>query len=372
MKKVLTLFAILFAMVGTMKVQAETRTVTMTVPDKYNGWYAAIYYEPSSMWCCPDEVEAVIGGFGYLRLYYEDQNYIYQYECGNVEESYPLNMFTAPEEPCWFPNDWDWRNSDKYHTPFCGQIVNNTFSYVADMDYQNRYVGYFLVSDMKIDAGVEWVKLYARYQDDHTFTDADVVDSNIFGKMELEAHQDPQNHSDYYTTFYSATPWDSFDFIVVTPDVEVFTINVDGDLANLVPFTEDIIPATLPVLLHSKTEKIIIARTDWGVAPYEGTNHLASQTAYVKNTSYTLAAEDGILGFYQCTLDNIPSDKACLNLPAGVSAPHRIAFSTNTATGMENADATDAAIKAEKVLRNGQLLIKKNGLLYNAQGAVVE
>lgn len=369
MKKILTLFAILFAMVGTMKVQAETRTVTMTVPDKYNGWYAAIYYERNSMHDVPDDEEAVKAGFDYLDLY-DYQNYIYQYECRNVEGYW--DMTTVPDEKlCYFPNGYRFqdRNND-YSAPFCGQIVNNTFSYVVDLDYPDRYVGYFLVSDTKVDAGVEWVKLYARYQVNHTFTDADVIDSNIFGKMELEAHQDPQNTTDYYTTFYSATSWDSFDFIVVTPDVEVFTINVDGDLANLVPFTEDTIPATLPVLLRSKTEKIIIARSDWESTTTVPSNALHGGPATVApNSVYTLAAEDNILAFYKYELTSIPAHKAYLELPSGVSAPRRISFGTNATTGMEN-DA--ASVKAEKVLRNGQLLIKKNGHLYNAQGAVVE
>lgn len=41
----------------------------------------------------------------------------------------------------------------------------------------------------------------------------------------------------------------------------------------------------------------------------------------------------------------------------------------STPTGVENAEAM---IDAEKVLRDGQLLIRKNGNLYNAQGVVVE
>ena len=39
------------------------------------------------------------------------------------------------------------------------------------------------------------------------------------------------------------------------------------------------------------------------------------------------------------------------------------------ATAIEN---TNAAVKAVKVIRNGQLFIEKNGILYNAQGAVVK
>ena len=35
-------------------------------------------------------------------------------------------------------------------------------------------------------------------------------------------------------------------------------------------------------------------------------------------------------------------------------------------------DNTEAEVKAVKVIRNGQLFIEKNGVIYNAQGAVVK
>ena len=48
---------------------------------------------------------------------------------------------------------------------------------------------------------------------------------------------------------------------------------------------------------------------------------------------------------------------------------------TVSATFMEKGSAitnTVATVKAAKVLRDGQLIIEKNGVLYNAQGAVIE
>ena len=49
---------------------------------------------------------------------------------------------------------------------------------------------------------------------------------------------------------------------------------------------------------------------------------------------------------------------------------YKIQFSTDPiATGINNAEE---AIKAVKVIRNGQLFIEKNGVLFNAQGAVVK
>jgi hypothetical protein len=40
----------------------------------------------------------------------------------------------------------------------------------------------------------------------------------------------------------------------------------------------------------------------------------------------------------------------------------------DTATAIDNAEQE---VKAVKVIRNGQLFIEKNGVLYDAQGAVV-
>jgi hypothetical protein len=49
---------------------------------------------------------------------------------------------------------------------------------------------------------------------------------------------------------------------------------------------------------------------------------------------------------------------------------YKIQFSTEPiATGINNAEE---AVKAAKVIRNGQLFIEKNGVLYNAQGATVK
>jgi len=51
----------------------------------------------------------------------------------------------------------------------------------------------------------------------------------------------------------------------------------------------------------------------------------------------------------------------------------RIKKVTFTKGGDETAiDNTEAAVKAVKVVRNGQLFIEKNGVLYNAQGAIVK
>ena len=48
---------------------------------------------------------------------------------------------------------------------------------------------------------------------------------------------------------------------------------------------------------------------------------------------------------------------------------YKIIFTEDVVTAIDNAETE---VKAEKVIRNGQLFIEKNGVLYNAQGSVVK
>ena len=74
-------------------------------------------------------------------------------------------------------------------------------------------------------------------------------------------------------------------------------------------------------------------------------------------------------------LDNfdvtIPANKAYLHLPAALAgAPDRmrIVFEENNATDINSIEASD---KAVKFIENGQLFIKKNGVVYDAVGRVI-
>ncbi len=62
--------------------------------------------------------------------------------------------------------------------------------------------------------------------------------------------------------------------------------------------------------------------------------------------------------------------RAYFEQTGGNSAPARIKFGTNTATGVENAQSDK--VQTTKVLQNGQLFIIKNGVKYNAQGQIVK
>ena len=64
---------------------------------------------------------------------------------------------------------------------------------------------------------------------------------------------------------------------------------------------------------------------------------------------------------------------ACMPYGANPTDPQyirifKVIFSTEVLTAIDN---TEAAVKAVKVIRDGKLFIEKNGVLFNAQGAVV-
>ena len=80
------------------------------------------------------------------------------------------------------------------------------------------------------------------------------------------------------------------------------------------------------------------------------------------------------MGLYKYTGTTLGAHKAYLiyDAPSGSnSAPKRFLFKhENTATGIENVSANFG--ESEKRLENGQLIIIKNGVRYNAQGQIVK
>ena len=81
-----------------------------------------------------------------------------------------------------------------------------------------------------------------------------------------------------------------------------------------------------------------------------------------------------------------PAEGETINFPLNPAGPNFIGFESKGnngdagftkiqleqpfPTGVESVQ--DAEIRVPKIIRNGQLLIEKNGVLYNAQGAVVK
>ena len=82
---------------------------------------------------------------------------------------------------------------------------------------------------------------------------------------------------------------------------------------------------------------------------------------------YVLSTNTGVTAFNPCQVGlEIPAHKAYLSISS--NAPSIIRIIEN-ATNIENVEANEEAVK---FIENGKLYIMKNGVLYNAVGAVVK
>jgi hypothetical protein len=139
-----------------------------------------------------------------------------------------------------------------------------------------------------------------------------------------------------------------------------------------------VIPANTAVILQSPTGSFSLTPSDEDAVTFTSSDNqlqgvdeatAAQPNCYVLSGHSTDNSVTGV-GFYEFS-GTIPAHKAYL-INSGSSAPKRMRFIFNNeqqATGMENAAE---ALKSEKRIENGQLIIIKNGVRYNAQGQVVK
>lgn len=146
----------------------------------------------------------------------------------------------------------------------------------------------------------------------------------------------------------------------------------DEDVVVVNKVEGSIIPAG-GYLLYSETAGDYELKATTGAAALEGTNLLVGTSARTAKpatgTTYVLNS-DGCLAPY--TGNYIPANKAYLPIPAdpaGAPKKLRIVVGHNMPTGIESAQ--NSTISSQKVIENGQLVIIKNGIRYNAQGQIV-
>lgn len=190
----------------------------------------------------------------------------------------------------------------------------------------------------------------------------------------LTAHENPQDLGKYYVTYYNYQT-----DCEVDENTTIYKAQLNQGYICFTAYEQDFIPYRTPVVVMTQdaSQKITVTpkATKTSDAFFDDNVLLGvNQTTPVTNittsgTIYTLAAEDNEMAFYKFVGTEIPAHKAYLQLSAGQSAPRRISFGTNATTGMTN---TEASIKAEKVVRNGQFYIEREGRIYNAQGLMVK
>lgn len=199
---------------------------------------------------------------------------------------------------------------------------------------------------------------------------------SIAPRADIAAKQDPNNAGVYYSTFF-----DSSRKFTLPAGTEAYVATISGEdmIMNKVVNGGEVLPANTPVILKSNVASLSLTPTDDAAVTISAENALhgvdeataAPANCYVLSGHSTDNSVTGV-GFYAFT-GTIPAHKAYLTISGGAAyAPKKLRFVFNNeqqATGIDN--AADG-IMSEKRLENGQLVIIKNGIRYNAQGQVIQ
>ena len=192
----------------------------------------------------------------------------------------------------------------------------------------------------------------------------------------ISAKEDPDHAGVYYSTHYNETQK-----YMLPTGTEAYVATISGSDMNLTKVVNagEVLPANTAVILKSTSASVVLTPTDAAAVTISADNDLhgvdfetaAPANCYVLSGHSTDNSVTGV-GFYEFT-GTIPAHKAYLTVSGGAAyAPKKLRFIFNEeqqATGMENAAE---ALKSEKRIENGQLIIIKNGVRYNAQGQVVK
>lgn len=304
-----------------------------------------------------------------------------------IDAHHPL---VKDDQLAWLNDCEDVEVVENGMTSFDMNLDRTTWS-IAGMGYGWSFPFIFFDNDC-LEPGTHWhvyVLKTPRYGMDINLTDADFVACGVIGHGVKEqnhdgmhshihegSHANPQEPTDYYTTFYDGLHTTIITSANTTAYAAKIGQDAEGTFVTLNAIEGNIIPQGVAVLLKAEGEEVIVEHyfdeEPAVIVPdndLQGVDFTTAVSALPTGTYYTLAAENDVMAFYKYNAANMNANKAYLQLPAGAPAPRRICFGTNTATGMEN---TEATIQAEKILRDGQLYIIKNGNLYDVQGALVK
>lgn len=192
----------------------------------------------------------------------------------------------------------------------------------------------------------------------------------------ISAKQDPDDAGKYYATFFDSAR----KFALPNDGTIAFVAKIEGTdmVMNEIANGAQVIPANTAVILQSPTGSFSLTPSDESAVTFDlAANQLqgydeataAPANCYVLSGKSADNTVQGV-GFYEYH-GTLAAHKAYL-IYSGSGAPKRMRFIFNNeqqATGIDNAAE---ALKSEKRIENGQLIIIKNGVRYNAQGQVVK
>ena len=184
---------------------------------------------------------------------------------------------------------------------------------------------------------------------------------------------DPQNEDVYYCTVY-----DSQVKYALPEGVEAYVATLSGSNLLLTKIAEagQTIPADNAVILKSSVTPITLSPSEADAVTFSATNSLQGTDEAIANPAncYVLSCKNNLVGFYQYSGTNLNPHKAYVIYSGSGSnqAPRHLRFVFNTATGVENGQMTHDERQTTKLLRDGQLIIIRNGVEYSVDGKIVK
>ena len=196
------------------------------------------------------------------------------------------------------------------------------------------------------------------------------VNVTFDGDLPIIPNVDPQNAGVYYCTFF-----DSANKYELPTGVEAYVAAISGDALTLTKIADagQTIPADNAVILKSTVASFILSTSDAEAVTFSATNDLQGSDTQIATPAncYVLSCENNLVGFYQYNAANLNPHKAyVIYAPNPQSpAPRRMRFIFDATTDVENVQGN---VQSTKVLRDGQLIIIRNGVEYNANGMMVK
>lgn len=196
--------------------------------------------------------------------------------------------------------------------------------------------------------------------------------------LDITANEDPLSAGVYYTTFYNSTQR----YVLPDNGTEAYVADLSGGelLLTRIAQGSQVLPNNVAVIFRAPSSTITLTETSAAGVSFSAENDLRGVDAITsledlgltRSTCYVLSGNstDGV-GFYQCNSDNLKAHKAYLpyaGAPAGAPRRMRFVFGGTTDVGQLQSDKTQSA----KILRNGQLIIIRNGVEYNTAGQIVQ
>jgi hypothetical protein len=203
---------------------------------------------------------------------------------------------------------------------------------------------------------------------------------------QVPTNADPENPSYHYSTFFHSTQ----NYKLTNDGTTAFVADLSGNdlvLTEIAKGTQ-VIPANTAVILRKSgsADPVVLTPTEEnGVSVNPDKNSLEGVddatlvtdiTGLTQENCYVLSgtAQNGV-GFYKINGTMLKAHKAYVkyvSTPGQNNAPKKMRFVFNTTTGVEAVTGYGLQVTGQKLIENGQLIIIKNGVRYNAQGQIVK